>query len=419
MAEAYLTDPDLRIFHGDARDALALLPDDSVDCIVTSPPYWGLRDYGVDGQIGLEDSPTEYVYQMMVIFKEARRALGAHGTLWLNLGDSYAANRSYQVSDSKHQSHDFAGSGSFPVPEGLKPKDLIGMPWRVAFALQDDGWYLRSDIIWAKNNPMPESITDRPTKSHEYIFLLSKKSNYYFDQEAVREPAEWNRWGDQTNDKYEGSDSGAGWIKSKTKHELMMKGRKSYPSGGTTGNRGADHIKGASGGMPSSHPGGRNIRSVWTIPTQPFADAHFAVFPIELPRRAIAAGCPPQVCTLCGEPRKRIVQRDIAPPEIREKDMTTLPSSDSQDFRIHNFSGQRYQDWLEEHPPETIGWTDCGHDAYRTGVVLDPFFGSGTTALAARSLQRNTIGIEINKEYCELAARRLQQLSLLSDVAET
>ena len=417
MAEIYVQDPDLTILCGDVRDARAMLPENSVDCIVTSPPYWGLRDYGELGQVGLESTPEEYVEAMVEIFGAIHDALSKQGTLWLNLGDTYSANRSYQVRDSKHV--DVGNEMASVVPQGLKPKDLVGIPWRVALALQAAGWYLRSDIIWHKPNPMPESITDRPTKSHEYIFLLSKNERYFFDQEAVREPAEWNRWGDQTNDKYEGTQSSAGRIKPKTKHELMMRGRQSYPAGGTTGNRGAEHIKGGSGGMPSSHPAGRNIRTVWSITTQPYADAHFATFPIELPRRAIAAGCPHEVCTVCGVPRTRILERESAPSEIALRDSTKTEPTEAQDFRIHQISGQRYQDWRDEHPSKTVGWTDCGHNAYRKGVVLDPFFGSGTTGLAARELERNCIGIDINRGYCEIAAKRLQQLSLFSGVAES
>jgi DNA modification methylase len=316
---------------------------------------------------------------MVEVFQGIHRVLAPHGTAWLNLGDSYAGARSYQVSDSKHPSHDFGSSNSMEVPAGLKAKDLVGIPWRVALALQTDGWYLRSDIIWNKLNPMPESVTDRPTKAHEYIFLLSKNSRYFFDQENVREPAEWNRWGTQTNDKYEGTQSSATWIPTRSKFELEMARKKSYPPGDTTGNRGGEHIKGGSGGMPSSHPAGRNIRTVWEIPTQSYADAHFATFPKELPRRAILAGCPEQVCRECGKPQERIVQRS-------EGSLVT----------------------------ETVGWTDCGHDRWRRGVVLDPFMGSGTVALVARELDRHSIGVELSSAYCGLIADRLKQLSLLA-----
>ena len=264
---------------------------------------------------------------------------------------------------------------------------------------------------------MPESIRDRPTKAHEYLFLLSYAERYYFDQEAVREPAEWNRWGDQTVPKYEGTKTATGWMKPKTKEELNAN-RSSYRPGATTGNTLDGHEKKSDEGL-TVNPAGRNIRTVWTINTQPYSDAHFATFPVELPRRAISAGCPPEVCTVCGEPRTRIIQKETAPPEIRQVDQTSYEGTEAQDFRIHQFSGQRYQDWRDEHPPETIGWTDCGHNSFRKGVVLDPFFGSGTTGLAARGLGRNCIGIEINRGYCEIAAKRLQQLSLFSGVAES
>jgi site-specific DNA-methyltransferase (adenine-specific) len=282
MANDWLT-----IHGGDCREVLRELPAESVHCVVTSPPYWGLRDYGtatweggdadcdhvmsralkrdnnggmppagegtrgtqsstassvllfrdacgkcgarrVDAQLGLETTPEAYVAAMVDVFREVRRVLRDDGTLWLNLGDSYAAARSYQVRDNKHT--DVGNTMASSVPEGLKPKDLVGIPWRVAFALQADGWYLRSDIVWAKPNPMPESVTDRPTKSHEYVFLLAKSARYFFDADAVRET--------------------------------------------------------------SSDDFGRNIRSVWTIATAPYPGAHFATFPPKLVEPCVKAGCP-------------------------------------------------------------------------------------------------------------------------------
>ena len=172
---------------GDCRTILASLPAQSARTCVTSPPYFGLRDYGVAGQIGLEATVEAYVAELVAVFREVRRVLTDDGTLWLNLGDSYAANRSYQVTDNKHR--DVGNDMPMRVPDGLKPKDLIGIPWRVAFALQADGYYLRQDIVWAKPNPMPESVTDRCTKSHEYLFLLSKRPRYYYDAAAIAEPA--------------------------------------------------------------------------------------------------------------------------------------------------------------------------------------------------------------------------------------
>ena len=227
-------------------------------CCVTSPPYWGLRDYGVAGQLGLEKTPEEYVAKMVAVFREVRRVLAEDGTLWLNLGDSYAANRSYQVTDSKHIP--VGNTTASSVPDGLKSKDLVGIPWRVAFALQADGWYLRSDIIWAKPNPMPESVTDRPTKSHEYLFLLSKAERYYYDAAAIAEPA-----------------INAGLT-------IHINGNDGMDAG-YDGNRTRDGFR---RGVTIGDT--RNARSVWTIATQPYPEAHFATFPEELARRCIVAG---------------------------------------------------------------------------------------------------------------------------------
>jgi len=239
-------------------DARALpLRDGSVQCCVTSPPYWGLRDYGTPGQIGLEATPEEYVAHMVDVFREVRRVLRDDGVLWLNLGDSYAANRSYQVPDSKHV--DVGNNGGMSVPPGLKPKDLVGVPWRVAFALQADGWWLRSDIIWHKPNPMPESVTDRPTRAHEYLFLLTKAERYYYDAAAVKEPGI-----------------------TKYQHAAI---RERNVGGRTDG---YTTIK--TGGGLGCNPSGRNLRSVWTITTKPYKGSHYAVMPEKLVEPCIKAG---------------------------------------------------------------------------------------------------------------------------------
>jgi len=244
---------------GDCIARMRELPALSADCCVTSPPYWGLRDYGVAGQLGLEETPEQYVAGMVAVFREVRRVLRDDGTLWLNLGDSYAANRSYQVHNTKGAAGHTYGEGS-KVPDGLKPKDLVGIPWRVAFALQADGWYLRSDIIWSKPNPMPESVTDRPTKAHEYVFLLAKSERYFFDAEAISEAAiHAGRTLDYTGDqKSNGVTSGL--------QRTLPKGRKIVISER------------------------KNSRTVWTLGSQAFPGAHFATMPPALAERCIRAG---------------------------------------------------------------------------------------------------------------------------------
>jgi len=256
-----------RIIHADVLDGLAQIEDGTVHTCVTSPPYWGLRDYGTDGQIGLERTPEEYVARIVQVFREVRRVLRDDGTLWLNLGDSYASFRDSKATPDTLR----GGSTGTLVDKGkaanrssmnfretaIKHKDLVGIPWRTAFALQSDGWYLRQDIIWAKPNPMPESVRDRCTKSHEYIFLLSKQARYYYDADAIAEQA--TDWGprDRTDGKYHNEGTGL------RVHTGLME---SYPT--------------------------RNRRSVWTIATQPFPEAHFAVFPPKLVEPCILAGAP-------------------------------------------------------------------------------------------------------------------------------
>jgi len=259
----------VEILHGDCRETLKTLPDASVHCCVTSPPYFGLRDYGHDGQIGLEESPDAFVQQMVGVLREVRRVLRDDGTLWLNLGDSYAGSGKGRNGDGSPNvdplSKQATSVGTIVgnlikshTPD-CKPKDLIGIPWRVAFALQADGWYLRQDIIWHKPNPMPESVTDRCTKAHEYIFLLSKSARYFYDAEAICEPVarEW----DENN-----------------------------------GPIGRNGLAVEAGGQNNPQTGAglanRNRRSVWTVTTKPYRGAHFATFPPDLIRPCILAGCP-------------------------------------------------------------------------------------------------------------------------------
>lgn len=258
---------DATLYCGDALDVLRTLPEESLQCCVTSPPYFGLRDYGHEGQIGLEATPQEYVERMVAVFREVRRVLRGDGTLWLNLGDSYAANRGYQVAQTKGgvkhgPAQACGGRGQRASDSGLKPKDLIGIPWRVAFALQADGWYLRQDIIWHKPNPMPESVRDRCTKAHEYLFLLSKSERYFYDQEAIAESAK-----PESAARYKTAFGGAAV-------EAL-------------GKFGATRVSGY-----REFKGTRNRRSVWTVATQPYKGAHSATFPPALIEPCILAGAP-------------------------------------------------------------------------------------------------------------------------------
>jgi DNA modification methylase len=275
------------ILTGDCRDVLKTLPDGSVHCVVTSPPYFGLRDYGVDGQMGLEPTPSEYVSSMVEVFREVRRVLRDDGTLWLNLGDSYANDAKWGGSTGgKHAkgNHGNTGIGRGKKTTGLKSKDLIGIPWRMAFALQADSWYLRQDIIWSKPNPMPESVTDRCTKTHEYMFLLSKSERYYYDAEAIAEPVAASSIARFAQDI--GSQRGSDRVPGKTNGPMKAVGRRNVKPGAIMA---ADPVKGESTfGFGEL----RNKRSVWTVATQPFKEAHFATFPPALIEPCILAGSP-------------------------------------------------------------------------------------------------------------------------------
>jgi DNA modification methylase len=340
-----------RVMVGDVREQLRLLPDASVQCVVTSPPYWGLRDYGVSGQIGLEHTPYEYVEALVDVFTHLWRVLAPDGVLWLNLGDSYANDEKWGGSSSgKHVQalHGDTGIGRGRRDTGLKPKDLVGVPWRVAFALQAAGWWLRSDVIWSKPNPMPESVTDRPTKSHEYIFMLTKSERYFYDAEAIAEPAS-SAMLQQMDQGYDGLgikdyESAGVQNPSSVKARIIANARRKSDSLGVNGRNvqatnseasRRDEI-GAFNNNPALRGAvTRNARSVWTITTQAYPDAHFATFPEAIPERCIKAGS-------------------------------------------------------------------------RVGdLVLDPFCGSGTTGQVALRLGRCFVGVELNPQYAELARKRI------------
>jgi DNA modification methylase len=282
----------VQILKGDCRDVLKTLGDASVDCCVTSPPYFGLRDYGHENQIGLETTPDAFVAQLVSVFREVRRVLKDTGTVWLNLGDSYAGGgRGGNPADSPFRKQ-ATNAGSLvppsPIPAGLKAKDLIGIPWRVAFALQADGWWLRQDIIWAKPNPMPESVTDRCTKAHEYIFMLTKSAKYFYDADAIAEDAIYA--------------DGQTWDERKAAGEPSRHGLSGAAAHGArnfaTKQRG--HGRRHAGfnerwdamSRKEQCSGKRNKRSVWTVATKPFSQAHFATFPPDLIEPCILAGCP-------------------------------------------------------------------------------------------------------------------------------
>ena len=350
-----------QIIQGDVIETLRTLPEGFIHTCVTSPPYWGLRDYGVEGQIGLEETPEEYVEKMVEVFREVRRVLRDDGTLWLNLGDSYANSN----------------AGGKKTPEGLKPKDLVGIPWRVAFALQADGWYLRSDIIWHKPNAMPESVKDRPTKAHEYIFLLSKSPKYYYDADAIREP--------------------------------MVKGD------ANSGAKNYRRINGAefrddSTQSRKDNPLGRNKRTVWTVSTKPFKGAHFAVFPPDLIEPCILAGAPEKACPHCGAPWVPVYRREyVGGKDDPNKENYKTPNGRYEVRTERGFGGTKSNraqriDILEGHEPTC----QCeNNDGSGRGIVLDPFFGSGTTGVVAEKHGRQWIGIELNPDYIEIARGRL------------
>jgi len=436
----------ITIHQGDALMVLRSMPEESVHCVITSPPYWGLRDYGLEpivwggqpdhihtwsatpcpdgngdglslhrdkhagrqrdatspgfcecgawrGCLGLEPTPELYVEHLLEIFQKVRRVLRKDGTLWLNIGDSYATGAGQgfvpggggQGNRWKHETgHQQPNRLKIP---GLKPKDLCMIPARVALALQADGWYLRSDIIWQKNNPQPESVMDRPTKAHEHIFFLAKSEHYYYDTEAIKEPAVT------------------------TRPELLEFGPR--PARNYPGHINDRRRRPSDGQSHKAQPTGtRNRRSVWTISLRAYKGAHFATFPLELPTICIKAGTSERgCCSRCGTPRKRIVE-SIGGRDWRNDRMVRIGIIDEKLGEDSNKRGRSHEPLNNIKKQITLGWQSscsCKADDSIPAVVLDPFFGAGTTGLAAAGLLRDCIGIELNPKYCEMARRRIKR----------
>lgn len=426
------------ILVGDALERLRGLAPASVQCVVSSPPYFGLRDYGtgsweggdsacvhrvggqvsdgkapgaiaagvrpgvdastcrvcgaqrVDQQIGLEPTPERFVAILVDVFREVRRVLRDDGTVWLNLGDSYNTRKvtrpsSHQAGlgfESEHLAtswaqHAEAGAARMPIADGgLKEKDLFGIPWMVAFALRADGWYLRSEIVWAKPNPMPESVRDRPTSAHEKLFLLSKRPSYFYDVDAIREPH--------------------------TDRSVVPYDPEQHRESGVRNGRGIRDGRASS----FAHAGnalGRNKRNVWEIPSMPFPDAHFATFPPALVEPCVLAGSSPQACAKCGAPWRRVTERAYENPGGRT---TNGPRSVEHRHLEHGSAGFKQRLELRV---QTVGWEPtCEHaDGSGRCVVLDPFAGSGTVGVVCEWYGRDFIGVELNPEYAELAERRI------------
>jgi site-specific DNA-methyltransferase (cytosine-N4-specific) len=397
---------------------MAEIPAGSIQTCVTSPPYYGLRDYGIAGQIGLEPSVGEFVERLVGVFREVRRVLRDDGTLWLNIGDSYAGSWGNQSrKEERGAQRPINGEMLQPVHDeryadrsntgtirdaGLKPKDLIGVPWRVAFALQADGWWLRDAIIWAKPNPMPSSVTDRCTPSYETVFMLAKSARYFADMDAVRTPHK----ADPASYKFPD-----GWGQGDEPRDVVEYSKANYRDSKRVKTTRDPNARGArqapEPGEPNAfHPLGANMRNVWTIATEAFSDAHFATFPLELPLRCIRigtseAGC----CSECGAPRRRLTEATY--------DAQGCTTNGPRSIENRDFTPGVEQRLVKT--TSTLGFEPgCAHDAPSVGsVVLDPFMGSGTVAQAAESIGQRWVGYEINPAYHALIAERTRQIGLL------
>ena len=494
---------DATLYTGDVLEVLALLPDESVHCVVTSPPYWGLRDYGtatweggdaecehrknpqafsekalakstiqpaaqtghaqenyhevcgkcgarrVDKGIGLESTFQMWLDKMVAVMREVKRVMRKDAVCFLNVGDAYASGKGTCHNpgggvESLEANKKEAGVYSLDrhnkseiAAMGFKPKDLLLMPARLAIALQADGWWIRSEIVWFKRNPMPESVGSRPTSSHEKIYVLSKEEDpylsetiylitkndiYFYDCDAVREG-----YAESTVERL-----------SQPTFDSQNGGRKDPKSGNRSCRKALENLKGSwdkvadadrgelirrghdKTGPTLTHPNGRNLRNVWDIPTEPYPEAHFATYPQELVRRCIAAGTSEHgCCARCGAQWERVTEKGDRQPEPEHRNPTKRlepgqagnVGAGNMGFRASKLSGQEMAEWKREHPDKTLGWRPsckCGVDTVVPATVLDCFSGSGTTGLVALKLGRRYIGIELSPTYNALALKRIE-----------
>lgn len=416
------------ILLGDCRLVMQGLEPESFHTCITSPPYWGLRDYGIPlsewpsmsyspmtgmpeinipswtGCLGLEPTPEMFVGHIVQVFREVWRVLRNDGTLWMNFGDAYATS-GYKVHSSKTDvtGWDVDGRGQSAAKtavSGLKIKDLMGMPWRCAFALQVDGWYLRSDIIWNKPNCMPESANDRPTKAHEDFFLLSKKQTYYYDAEAIKEPMVYgitaNGVGFGHGTDSEQRDRGRISVSEPKGNAKTFRGGGVYIQGQSFEN--SAKVERDSHGNHPNETGMRNKRSVWTVATQPFPEAHFATFPEKLIEPPILAGSSPQSCPHCAAPWKRVI---VKTGHINKREIAHVPGNSS--------TKTDSTGWAHTSKGTDIFEPSCkceNNDGSAKCRILDPFGGSGTTRKVALENNRECTSIDINPEYVDMQKRR-------------
>ena len=405
-ANEVIDHPELnKIYLGDCLETMRQWPDEFIDCVVTSPPYWQLRDYGSEKQFGLEDSFEDYINQQVVVFDEVKRILRQGGTLWLNMGDSYrgggcGGGGPLQITNKGTK------LGKKIPPPGVSPKNLIGQPWKLAFALQESGWILRMDNIWSKPNPMPESTKDRCTRSHEYVFHFAKSERYFYDAEAIKVPVS----GNPDSKDFVDRKSPSGWdtvaVRRDKKRGRYDKQKRAYET---------KKIE------PSLT---KNCRSVWNMPTQPFPAAHFATFPEWLVERCLRAGVSEGgYCGYCALAYVRILEESEVSIEYKRK----CGSDESGKYRGE--AKKNYKAGRAETPGEvksrilsgmkkreTVGWAkpcSCFAGGKDIGTVFDPYSGSGTVAVVGKKLGLNFLGCELNPEYIAIANKRLQNESRL------